>query len=162
MGVVQTTPRECLFPHTEQIVERFVPPLLEEENCVDVMHLTPQERENRTQEPIVGAPVRQITEDGVEQIAAVPVPQIKGDIVEVPPCRVPQVMEKIMKVTQSVPFERIQKRVGEQIAAVPVPQITEDILEVTQHVPLERVPNPIVEQIGGVPVPQDQQGASWK
>ena len=120
VGVVQTIPRECLLPRTEQIVETFVPPLLEEENCVDVMHLTAPERENRKQEPIVGVPVRHITEDGVEQIGAVPVPQIKGDIVEVPPCRVPQVMEEIMKVNQSVPFERIQKRVGEQIAAVPV------------------------------------------
>ena len=83
------------------------------------------------------------------------VPQIKQDIVEVPPRRVPQVMEQIMKVTQSVPFERIQKRVGEQIAAVPVPHITEDIVEVSQHVPQERVPNPIVEQSAGAP---DQQG----
>ena len=74
----------------------------------------------------------------MEQIAAVPVPQIKEGIVEVPPFPVPQVMEEIMKVTQSVPSERIQKRVGEQIAAVPVPQITEDVVEVTQHFPQER------------------------
>ena len=49
--------RGCLLPRTEQIVETPVLPVLEEENCVDVMHLTPQERENRTQEPIVGVPV---------------------------------------------------------------------------------------------------------
>ena len=47
-------------------METLVPPLLEEENCVDVMHLIPQERENRTHEPLVGVPVCQITEDGVE------------------------------------------------------------------------------------------------
>ena len=86
----------------------------------------------------------------MKQIEAVPVPQLKEDIVEVLPRRVPQVMEEVMKVSQSVPFERIQKRVL-------VPHSTEDIVEVTQRVPQKRVPNPIVEQIGGVPVPPDQQ-----
>ena len=94
VGVVQTIPRECWLPRTEQIVETLVPHL-REENCVDVMPLIPQERVNRTKEPIVGVPVRQITEDGLEQIAAVLVPRIKEVIVEVPPCRVPQDMEEI-------------------------------------------------------------------
>ena len=33
---MQTIPRECLLPRTEQIVETPVPPLLKKENCVDI------------------------------------------------------------------------------------------------------------------------------
>ena len=144
---MQTTPHECFLACMEEIVETPVLPLQEEDDCVDVVHLRPQERVNRTNEPIVGVPVRQIPEDGVdvqskqqervqralEPIADVQVPQINRDVVEVlpylvpqirediaknPPCPVPQVMEVIMKVTQRAPHERVQNRVVEQIAGV--------------------------------------------
>ena len=136
------------------------------------MHLTPQERENRTQKLIVEVPVRQITEDFVEQIAAVPVPQITEDIVEVtqhvPQKRVPnpfveqiggvpvpKITEDIVEMTH-VPQERVHHRVGEQIGGLPVPQINKGIVEMTQHVPQER--ERVVDQIGCVPVPKIMKG----
>ena len=93
------------------------------------MPSTPQVRvQNRTLEQIVGVPVPQIKEDGLqlvservqnrtlEQIVDVPVPQIEEDGLQVVP-------------------ERLQNRTLEQIVDVSVPQIKEAIVAGVEHAP---------------------------
>ena len=62
----------------------------------------------------------------------------------------PQIKEDIVQVTQLVPQDRVQNRVGEQIGGVPVPQIKEDGL---QLVPQERTQNRSRKLVVDVPVP---------
>ena len=101
----------------------------------------------------------------VEQIGAVPVPQIWepiGEVVQLSPRErvqnrtLEQVMDSsmlpIMEVSLPfVPHQRVQNRTPDQIVGIPVPQISEDSLP---FVPQERVQNRTTEQIVDFPVPQ--------
>ena len=93
-------------------------------------------------EPIVDEPVPLaefvgVWEEIVEQVVAVPVPQITEDILEV---------------TLRAP-ERMHARVGDQIVDFAVPLILEKIVEAIQLVSFECIKDQIVEQLGGEPVP---------
>ena len=75
----------------------------------------------------------------VEQIGAVPVPQIG---------------EPIGEVVQLSPQERVQNCTPEQIVGVPVPQLMEAVVEVFPPTPQECVQGRLQEQIMDLPVPQ--------
>ena len=114
------------------------------EDVVDVAQFIPQERMQFTEEKIVGVTVPQFKEDTVEVTRPAPLARIAA----VP---VPQIMKEIVDVIQLVPFERMHERVGEHIGSEPVPQIMIGIVAGVQHVPRERVQNRVVEQIGSEP-----------
>ena len=118
-GVQHVPEKRVLNSVVEQIGSASAPDL----------QLIPQ---NRTQEPIVGVP------DKEEEIAAVPVPRIMNDIVDV---------------ERFSPLERVLSRTSELIVDVTVPRILEAAVEVA-HAPQECVQNRTLEQIVDVLVPQ--------
>ena len=97
---------------------------LQEEGCVDVMHLVPQVYVHRTNETIVGVPQCPPTQGRHRESSSSSRVTGHGGNRDI---------RRLLNASQ--------ERVEEQIAAVPVPQIKKGIVEVTLHVPQERVQN---------------------